>query len=108
MVAVDGGGDVGEIIRVGAAASDATPVQGGSSTPPKKGGLSNSLTVVVTQCQAEFITWFLNNAIVTYTLESYHDYSPQDTAVDPGCPNPTSAKGVTQTDVGAKWPGIFT
>jgi len=96
------------VIRVGAATSDVAPVQGGSSTPPKKGGLSNSLTVVVTQCQAEFISWFLSNGILTYTLESYHDYRPQDVTADPSCANATSARGVTQADVIAKWPGILT
>ena len=95
------------IIRVGAATSDAAPVQGGSSTPPKKGGLSNSLTIVVTQCQAEFISWFLSNGILTYTLESYHDYRPQDVTADPACPSVTSAKGVTLADVVARWPGIM-
>lgn len=95
------------VIRVGAATSDVTPVQGSSSTPPKQGGLSNSLTIVVTQCQAEYISWFLSNGILTYTLESYHDYRPQDVTADPACPNVTSAKGVTLTDVVARWPGIM-
>lgn len=96
------------VIRIGAAQSDTTPVQGSSSSPPKVGGLSNSLTVVVTQCQAEFIAWFLANGTLTYTLESFHDYAPQDVAVDPNCPSATAAKGVTQADVAARWPGIFT
>jgi Flp pilus assembly protein CpaB len=96
------------VIRVGAAPADTTPVQGGTTIPPKQGGLSNSLTIIVTQCQAEFISWFLGNGILTYTLESYHDYRPQDIAADPACPGVASAKGVTQADVGARWPGILT
>lgn len=95
------------VIRVGAASSDTAPIQGSTNAPPKQGGLSNSLTIVVTQCQAEFIAWFLSNATLTYTLESYHDYTPSE-AVDPGCPNAPAAKGVTQADIAAHWPGIFT
>lgn len=87
------------VVRVGAAPA--------SNTAPKQGGLSNSLTIVVTQCQAEFISWFIANGTLTYTLESYHDYSPQDDKVDPGCANVSAAKGVTQTDVAARWPGIL-
>ena len=34
----------------------------------------SSLTVVVTECQAEYITWFLTYASLKYTLESYQDY----------------------------------
>jgi Flp pilus assembly protein CpaB len=95
------------VIRVGAAASDTAPVQGTTNNPPKQGGLSNSLTVVVTQCQAEYIGWFIANGSLTYTLESYHDYSVQPAAADPACPNVTAAKGVTQTDVSARWPGLL-
>ena len=95
------------VIRIGAAPSDNAPITGGSSNPPKQGGLSNSLTVVVTQCQAEFIVWFLSNGTLTYTLESYKDYSPKNTTPDQSCKNVDAAKGVTQADVALKWPGIF-
>lgn len=96
------------VIRVGAAPSDSAPITGGSGSPPKQGGLSNSLTIVVTQCQAEFIAWFLSNGTLTYTLESYKDYSPKNTAPDQSCKNVDAAKGVTHDDVGTRWPGIFT
>lgn len=95
------------VIRIGSAPSQAAPVQGSTSTPPQLGGLSTSLTVVVTQCQAEYISWFLVNGNLRYTLESYHDYKPQNEAADPTCPAVTSAKGVTQADIGARWPGIL-
>jgi Flp pilus assembly protein CpaB len=95
------------VIRVGAATSDTAPIQGSTGAPPKQGGISSSLTIIVTQCQAEYIAWFLSNGQLTYTLESYHDYSPQDVTVDSTCPNATAAKGVTQADVVARWPGIF-
>ncbi len=95
------------VIRVGAATSSQAPVQGQPSAPPKTGGLSNSLTVIVTQCQAEFISWFLANGALSYTLESYKDYQPQDTVADQTCPSVTAAKGVTIADVAVRWPGIF-
>lgn len=94
------------VIRVGAATSESQPVQGSSSAPPKTGGLSTSLTVVVTQCQAEFISWFLSNGGLRYTLESYKDYKPQDKAIDQTCPDVNAAGGVTAAQVATKWPGI--
>jgi Flp pilus assembly protein CpaB len=94
------------VIRVGTAPSESAPVQGSANNPPKQGGLSTSLTVIVTQCQAEFVNWFLSNGTLKYTLESYHDYQPQSVA-DPACPSVTSAKGVTQADIASRWPGIL-
>jgi len=95
------------VIRVGTAPSESAPVQGGVNNPPKQGGLSSSLTVILSQCQAEFVSWFLSNGTLKYTLESYHDYKPQDVQVDPVCPNVNAATGVTQTDIAKKWPGIL-
>lgn len=94
------------VIRVGSAAPGA-PVQGSASNPPKTGGLTSSLTIVVTQCQAELISWFLANGGLRYTLESYHDYKPQDQSVDRTCPDVTSATGVTPAQISSRWPGIF-
>lgn len=95
------------VIRVGTATSESAPVQGNANNPPKQGGLSSSLTIIVTQCQAEYINWFLSNGTLKYTLESYHDYSPQDSNADPTCPNVSAAKGVTQADIASRWPGIL-
>jgi Flp pilus assembly protein CpaB len=92
------------VIRVGAAPVAAA---GGSSNPPQTGGLATSLTIVVTQCQAEYINWFLANGTLRYTLESFHDYRPQDVNADPSCPGVSSATGVTQAAVAARWPGIL-
>jgi Flp pilus assembly protein CpaB len=86
------------VLKVGPAAE---------GTPAKTGGVSSSLTVVVTQCQAEYLNWFVANATIKYTLESYHDYKPQDVAVDATCPSVNSAAGVTKTNIAQRWPGIF-
>jgi Flp pilus assembly protein CpaB len=69
---------------------------------------ASSLTVVVTQCQAEVITWFLQFASMKYSLESFHDYlQPDNTAKDPGCPSIDSAKGVTLPIIQKAYPTLF-
>jgi Flp pilus assembly protein CpaB len=95
------------VIRIGTAPSEAAPVQGNPSAPPKTGGVSTSLTVILTQCQAEYVSWFLTNGSLKYTLESFHDYKPSDVSVDPACPDVNAAKGVTSADVAKSWPGIL-
>jgi Flp pilus assembly protein CpaB len=85
------------VIRVG------TPAAAGSGATS-----ANSLTVVVTECQAEYITWFLNNASLKYALESYQDYLPAGSQTkDPQCPNASSTKGVTQELVQKTFPTLF-
>jgi Flp pilus assembly protein CpaB len=84
------------VIRVG------TPVAPGAAIS------SSSLTVVVTECQAEVITWFLNYAALKYVLESYHDYlQPGIQNPDPSCPTVTAAKGVTLQLIQATYPSLF-
>ena len=87
------------VIRVGPPAS-------GPNVPSTS--TASSLTVVVTQCQAEFLTWFLTNAALKYSLESYHDYSPTTTqGPDPKCANVDAAKGVNLKSVQAAYPALF-
>lgn len=88
------------VLRVG-------PAPDAANGTAKPGGVSTSLTVVVTQCQAEYLNWFVGNAGLRYSLESYKDYKPQDVQVDSTCPSVTAARGVTKNDVGQRWPGIF-
>jgi Flp pilus assembly protein CpaB len=67
-------------------------------------GLTSSLTIEMTQCDAEYFTWFLSNTQVRYTLESFHDYLAQPpTAPDATCPTVESAGGVTNSQVDARW-----
>jgi Flp pilus assembly protein CpaB len=85
------------VIRVG------TPAAAGAGATA-----ANSLTIVVTECQAEYITWFLNNASLKYALESYQDYLPAGSQTkDPQCPNASSTKGVTQELVQKTFPTLF-
>ena len=69
---------------------------------------ATSLTVVVTQCQAEYLTWFLTNASLKYSLESYHDYDPSATQnPDPNCKSVLAAKGVNLKTVMSSYPALF-
>jgi Flp pilus assembly protein CpaB len=87
------------VLRIGPAPADST-------AQATKGGISSSLTIVVTQCQAEYVNWFIKNEQLNYTLESYKDYKPQDASVDASCPSVTAAGGVHESDVIKRWPGI--
>ena len=87
------------VIRVG------PPATGAAAQAPAS---ASSLTVVVTQCQAEYLTWFLTNASLKYSLESYHDYDPAaQQNPDPNCKNVLAAKGVNLKTVMASYPALF-
>ena len=86
------------VIRVG-------PPQ--SATEQAAGTPATSLTVIVSECDAEFITWFQTYAALKYVLESYHDYGPSSEAPDTKCPSVDAAKGVSLRDVQAKFPALF-
>jgi len=98
------------VLRTGASTGVVAPVQGKPTpTPaPQPAGAASSLTIVVTQCQAEIIDWFIANGNIKYTLESYHDYSPQDLKVDSACPNVEAANApVTSGVIKSKYPGLL-
>lgn len=79
------------IIRIGPA--------GGTAA----GGVASSLTVEMTQCDAEFMTWLEAKTSLRYTLESYHDYAPAPASPDPSCPSVQAAHGVSSQQVDARW-----
>jgi hypothetical protein len=81
-----------DVIRVG----PSTGTTGGQQ-------LTSSLTLLMTPCDSEFLFWFLNNAILKYTLESFKDYEPTPKQPDPSCPNLSSTAGVGPREVDAKW-----
>ena len=82
------------VIRVGPA-----PVTAGAQAAQRQ-GVTSSLTVVVTACDAEFLDWLLTNTTVRYELLSYKDYLPTPAAADPACPalKPTGGIGPAQVD----------
>jgi pilus assembly protein CpaB len=67
---------------------------------------ASSLTVAVTQCQAEVITWFLTYASLKYTLIAYQDVHPNNTP-DPACASVAAAKGVTLQTIENAYPSLF-
>ncbi|HEX3506998.1 MAG TPA: Flp pilus assembly protein CpaB [Candidatus Dormibacteraeota bacterium] len=97
------------VIGLGPATSNVQPASGTATvggTTPSNGGITSSLTIEVTQCDAEFFTWFLNNTQLKYTLESVNDYasSPPTGPDTQNCPNGfDSAKGVSQAEVEARY-----
>jgi Flp pilus assembly protein CpaB len=84
------------VIRVGPASAD----QAGQAQ------LTSSLTVLATNCDAEYLFWLLNNAVLKYSLESFTDYGATPTAPDPACPSIAKAGGVGPVEVNKKW--LFT
>jgi len=86
------------IIRIGPAGA-----AGAGATTTQQGGVSSSITVELTQCDAEFMTWLQTKTTLKYTLESYKDYAPQPTAPDASCPTIGSAQGVGPKAVDNRW-----
>jgi pilus assembly protein CpaB len=80
---------------------------GTESTGAGSSATATSLTIVVTPCQAEFITWFLTYASLKYELSSYQDYGTPNTAKDPNCQSVTDARGVTLPLVQKTYPSLF-
>ncbi|HEY5034486.1 MAG TPA: Flp pilus assembly protein CpaB [Candidatus Dormibacteraeota bacterium] len=78
-----------------------------SSGAANTAATATSLTIVVTQCEAEYITWFLSYASLKYTLESYQDYGTGAQAKDPNCASVNDAKGVTLQLVQKAFPSLF-
>jgi pilus assembly protein CpaB len=96
------------VLRIGTAADSIqpVPVRGATPAPAKSSASASSITVVVTECQAEFLDWFIANGSIKYTLESYKDYTPKDITADSACPSIDVTRGVTIADVGRNWPSL--
>ncbi len=62
-----------------------------------------SLTVLLTACDSEYLFWLLNNAVLKYELESFHDYGTLPSQPDPKCPSIVSAGGVGPHEVDTRW-----
>jgi Flp pilus assembly protein CpaB len=101
------------VIRVGLLPQKASSSQTGQTGQTGQGQTDasstlSSLTLMVTECEAELLNWFLANAQVRYTLQSYKDYQQQLPAgADQTCPSVNSAQGITRSDIARRYPGIF-
>ena len=82
------------VIRVGAATFDVkTGSTSGVTSIQSRPGGGSSLTVAVSQCQAEYLVLFMASSGLRYTLLSHSDYGPATT------PDPPCKSGVTAADV---------
>jgi pilus assembly protein CpaB len=73
---------------------------------PKEGqqqGVSSSLTVIVSECDAQFIDWFINNASLKYVLLSYKDYAVSPASADTSCPATVAPSVVGPLQVNSRW-----
>jgi len=95
------------IIGLGPASANVQPAGSAGASGGAQGattGVTSSLTIELTQCDAEFFTWFLGNTTLRYTLESFNDYLKQPpSAPDPTCPTVGTAQGVSQKEVEARF-----
>jgi Flp pilus assembly protein CpaB len=96
------------VIGLGPASSGVTSAAGSGATTSGSGatttGVTSSLTLEMTQCDAEYLTWFGQNMTLKYTLESYHDYlAAPPSQPDPSCPSVISAGGVSGKQVDARY-----
>jgi Flp pilus assembly protein CpaB len=82
------------VLRVGAATNQVAPVNGNQGSSTQSGANATSLTFVVTACDAEFLNWFRSQATLSYELESFKDYKPQDVTPNPACASVDAAKGI--------------
>lgn len=94
------------VIGLGPASTGVTSASSGQAggAGAQTTGVASSLTIELTQCDAEYFVWFLNNMTVRYTLESFKDYLEQPPqAPDPSCPAITAAGGVSGKQVDARF-----
>jgi pilus assembly protein CpaB len=74
---------------------------------PKQGqvvGVTGSLTVVLSQCDAAYLDWLLSNVTLKYVLLNYHDYATDSLShPDPSCPPTQAPPVVGPAAVDARW-----
>ena len=80
---------------------------GPPSLGPKTGqqqGVSSSLTILVTQCDAQYLAWLVNNASLKYSLLSSIDYARTPAPADADCSSTVVPRGVVGPgQVDARW-----
>jgi len=91
------------VLRLGPSTGTVQAAGSASQQGSQSGGVASSMTVVLTECDAEYLNWLQGAAQMKYTLGSYKDYQPQDTKVDSTCANASAAKGVGPTQINARW-----
>ena len=86
------------VIRIGPNAGGVAPSGTQGQAAPST-GVSSSLTIVMTACDAEYMNWLLANTQLRYELESFKDYGSPPSKPDDTCPTIGSGRGVGPADV---------
>ncbi len=79
---------------------------GPASASPKEGqsiGVASSITVVLTQCDAQYLDWLVANVTLKYVLLAFQDYDPKPASPDPSCPSTSAPTVVGPTQMDARW-----
>ena len=79
---------------------------GPPSLSPKEGqsiGVSSSITVVISECDAQYLEWLLTNVTLKYVLLSYKDYDSKPVSPDSSCPSTSVPPVVGSAQVDARW-----
>jgi len=79
---------------------------GPESTVPRQGvaqGLATSLTVLMTECDAQYMTWLILNASLKYAILSYKDYKQAPEPADPACPATVAPGIIGPAQIDARW-----
>ncbi|HVB77863.1 MAG TPA: Flp pilus assembly protein CpaB [Candidatus Nitrosotalea sp.] len=83
---------------------DVPVIRIGAAGQASGAGTASSLTVAVSECDAEYLTWLLANAQLKYSLPSGLDQAPA--ATSGSCPG--GAGGVVGvSSVQGRWPGLY-
>lgn len=83
------------VIRIG---PDATLVKQGQAQ-----GLTSSITVVMTSCDAQYMNWLATVGTIKYELLNYKDYNTTNPTPDPSCPVNSLPATVGPKQVQARW-----
>jgi len=83
------------VIRVG---PDSTIVKQGQAQ-----GVTTSITIVMTQCDAQYMYWLATVGTIKYSLLNYHDYNTKDPQPDLSCPVTSLPPTVGPRQAQARW-----
>jgi len=79
---------------------------GPASASPKEGqsiGVASSITVVLTECDAQYLDWLVANVTLKYVLLAFPDYDITPVSPDPACPSTSAPAVVGPTQMDARW-----
>ena len=66
-------------------------------------GVTSSLTILITQCDAQYLVWLLQNGTLIYTLSSYQDYSKLPPQPTTRCDPKVAAGRIGPAEINTRW-----